>query len=265
MTTAQTDPPAKAAPHIHFAIRAIMEKVVGVAKAGEFKASTAANAPTRYRFQKYDDMAAALGVAFREQGVMIQASIIKLTMTEWDKTKDGGLQRNARAVIEKRFKFTSLVDGSILETEAAGEGFDNSDKAVNKAETGAIKNALKQAFLLSTGEDDPDATRPDDTGRPVETVLNDPWRAAENAVAQAAQTKREYPPKALELASKAVAAINQCQTTGDLDKLLNWATGHVILTVPVDGGVPLGSRLIAAKATLPVGPPSSGIGSADDR
>ena len=267
-STALRDPdaPAEAAPqvpHILTAIKAIMEEVRGVAKAGEFKTSTAVNAKPLYNFQKYDDMAAALGAAFRKQGVMIQARIVSLDVTEWDKLKEGAQQRNCRVVLRKVFVFTSLVDGTHVEIEAAGEGADNSDKATGKAETAAIKNALKQAFLLSTGDDDPDDTRPDDTGQPV--VINDPWVTAEHVVVSARHNPRQYRPEAHELANKALAAINQCRTTGDLEKLLNWAKARVILGVPVDGGVPLAARLIAAKGTLPVGPPTQGIGSEADR
>lgn len=269
-STALRDPdaPAEAAPqlpHILTAIRAIMNEVRGVAKAGEFKASTAANAQVRYRFQKYDDMAAALGAAFREQGVMIQARIVSLDVTEWDKLKEGAQQRNCRVVLRKVFVFTSLVDGTHVEIEAAGEGADNSDKATGKAETAAIKNALKQAFLLSTGDDDPDATRPDDTGQSV--AVNDPWQQAERAVTRAGRPQTEPPTftrDQQEKAHKALAAIPQCATTGDLDKLAQWAKGWNLMDVPVDGMV-LGARLMAAKGTLPAGPPTQGIGSEADR
>lgn len=230
-----------APPHIYAATRAIMAKVAGVPKAGEFKFSSR-DVDVAYKFQKYDDMAAALGSAFREQGVMIQASIIELTVTEWDKSKNNATQRNARVVIRKLFRFTSLVDGSTLEIEAAGEGADNSDKAVNKAETGALKNALKQAFLLSTGEDDPDSTRPDDTGQPV--VVNDPSQK-------------------LEQARQAVAFLDRCNTTGDVDLVYEWAGRQDLLNVPVDG-LPLGARLQAAKGTLPGGPARGQQGATED-
>lgn len=266
MTTAQNTPPAEATPHIYSAIRAIMDEVVGVAKAGEMVLGRGRNARVDYKFQKYDDMAAALGVAFRKQGVMIQAEITSLKITEWDKKRDdGSTQRNARVVIQKLFRFTSLVDGSTVQIEAAGEGADNSDKATNKAETSALKNALKQAFLLSTGEDDPDATRHDDTGRPVEQAVNDPWTQAERAVEQAArqqvqadqgqQSPPQLSPDQVAKAHKAVEAITQCRSTGDLDKLITWAGGWDLLSVRVDGQL-LGARLIAAKATLPAGPPT---------
>jgi hypothetical protein len=260
VTTAQHDQQAEGTPHIYTAIRNVMDKVRGVPKAGEFKRS--GRAEPDYKFQKYDDMAAAIGGAFRDEGVMIQAKVLDVIVDSWDKSSQSGLQRWCRVIIKKRFLFTSLVDGTTLEIEACGEGFDNSDKTSNKAETGAIKNAFKQAFVLATGEEDPDEVRPDDTGRPVERVINDPWVEAERAVHQAAnlaattgQPQREWPAKAVEMANKGLASISQCRTTGDLDKLLSWAMHWKILPVPVDGGVPLGARLIAAKATLPVGPP----------
>lgn len=269
MTTAQADPAVAASPnHILTAIRAVMDQVRGVAKAGEFR-QTKGGAVT-YNFQKYDDMAAAVGAAFRDQGVMIQATIVSLERETWDRANSFGVsQRWHRVVLRKRYVFTSLVDGSVVEHEALGEGSDNSDKAANKAETGCMKNALKQALLLSTGERDPDDDRPDDSGRPVERVANvhsmPSWAAAERAVEQAARDDvqgtlqgnkpREFPPDRQEKARKAAASINQCSTTGDLDKLFTWATGWDLLGIPV-GDTVLGAQLLTAKAMLPAGPPS---------
>jgi hypothetical protein len=259
VTTAQNDQQAEGTPHIYTAIRNVMDKVRGVPKAGEFRLGKGPNAKVDYKFQKYDDMAAAIGSAFRDEGLMIQARVVEVITDSWDKSSERGLQRWCRVIIRKVFIFTSLVDGSTLEIEACGEGFDNSDKTSNKAETGAIKNAFKQAFVLATGDEDPDEVRPDDTGRPAEVAINDPWAEAHRAVAEATapgRIDRELPAKAHDLAAKALAAIDQCAHTADLDRLLNWAIQWKILSVPVDGGVPLGARLIAARATLPIGPPA---------
>src|SRR6185436_5053198 len=221
VTTAQTAQPTEGTPHIYTAIRNVMDKVRGVPKAGEFIMGKGPNAKVDYKFQRYDDMAAAIGSAFRDEGVMIQAKVLDVTVDSWDKSSERGLQRWCRVIIRKAFIFTSLVDGSTLEIEACGEGSDNSDKTTNKAETGAIKNAFKQAFVLATGEEDPDEVRPDDTGRPAERVLNDPWREAERAVVQAAQESRQWPSEAVGMATKVQGGILQCVSTGDLDKLLN--------------------------------------------
>jgi hypothetical protein len=89
-------------------------------------------------------------------------------------------------------------------------------------------------------------------------VVNDPWRRAEQARDATAQPQAQPPAftrDQQEKAYKALTAIPQCGTTGDLDKLLQWAIGWDLLSVPVDG-LALGSRLIAAKGTLPAGPPT---------
>jgi hypothetical protein len=269
VTTAQTDPSAEATPalpHILTAIKNVMSKVYGVAKAGEFRQTKGSVDPTYY-FQKYDDMAAAIGAAFRDEGVMTQGRIVELKTSEWEKTSGttGTSTRWCRVILRKEFIFTSLVDGTHVQIEAAGEGTGGDDKSTNKAETSAYKNALKQALTLSTGEADPDQTRSDDTGRPVERAVNDPWRQAEAVVEQAAreavqgdlskQPPRQFSPDQVEKARKVQAAIPQCGTTGDLDRLIRWALGWDLLPVRVDGQL-LGARLIAAKATLPAGPPT---------
>lgn len=49
------------------------------------------------------------------------------------------------------------VDGETMNVTAIGEGIDSGDKASYKAATGALKYALRQSFIIETG-DDPDKT-----------------------------------------------------------------------------------------------------------
>jgi len=256
----QTENPTEATPrqHVLEAIRAVMHDVRGVAKTGEMRASTAVNAKITYRFQKYDDMAEAIGAAFREHGVMTQGRITEVSYHNWDKqNSNGGTTMWTSCRLRKVFNFTSLVDGSHLSIEAAGEGSDSSDKATNKAETAAYKTAIKQAFTLSTGDEDPDDTRPQIQGQNVqvrnaEVRQQDPWQTVEQAAASAPTAGDA---QRAGLATKAVEALTRCRTTGDALKLTEWAMQAGVLTVKV-GDSSVAALIIAARGTLPQGPPT---------
>ena len=53
-------------------------------------------------------------------------------------------------------RFTHAPSNTYIDVAAMGEGADVGDKSANKAATGLLKYALRQTFLIETG-DDPDA------------------------------------------------------------------------------------------------------------
>jgi hypothetical protein len=59
------------------------------------------------------------------------------------------------------WQFTHAPSGTSLIAVARGEGSDSSDKANNKAMTGSMKYALRQTFMIETG-DDPDKDQTDE-------------------------------------------------------------------------------------------------------
>jgi hypothetical protein len=54
------------------------------------------------------------------------------------------------------YTFSDVDSGEELVAKVAGQGLDTGDKAPYKAMTGALKYALLQSFLLSTGDDPED-------------------------------------------------------------------------------------------------------------
>ena len=66
-----------------------------------------------------------------------------------------------RSTIHVAVKFTH-VSGDSITVEAYGEGSDARDKSLNKAMTDAYKYALRQTFMIETG-DDPDKETEDTT------------------------------------------------------------------------------------------------------
>lgn len=62
-----------------------------------------------------------------------------------------------RVIVQGTFTLTHAESGQTEVIQALGEGADSGDKATSKAMTSALKYALRQAFLIETG-DDPDET-----------------------------------------------------------------------------------------------------------
>jgi hypothetical protein len=262
-TDAPPKPPLVAGEHVLTAVREVMAEVIGIAKAGEMKQ----RGQTQYTFQKYDDMAAAVGKAFRSAGVATQTVLAgPPNVDHWEKSTQNGKTTWTWVQVTMRFVLTSLVDGSTFTVESVGEGLDSSDKATNKAMTGAYKNALKIAFTLSTADDgDPDATRPEATG---ETVRNAPQNgqpqyqpsAAEMAMWRSVETIAQQPPEQnsepsrMENARQVLERIPVCATTGDLATLARWAVGKGALLADTGNGTTLAQRILAARGTLPIGP-----------
>lgn len=78
---------------------------------------------------------------------------------------DGSVVRWRHITLLGDFDFTA-PDGSSVRVTTIGEGKDSSDKAANKAMTGAYKYALIQAFNISDGED-PDRERAESVSTPA--------------------------------------------------------------------------------------------------
>ena len=56
------------------------------------------------------------------------------------------------------YKIVAIEDGSSIDVQVAGGGHDSTDKKTYKALTGAYKYALRQTFMIETGDNDPDKT-----------------------------------------------------------------------------------------------------------
>lgn len=79
--------------------------------------------------------------------------------------------RMQRTTLTATVRFTHGPSGTWVDCEAIGEGMDSGDKSGNKAMTVALKYALRQTFVLETGND-PDDTRPENEGAAPETRQN---------------------------------------------------------------------------------------------
>ena len=103
-----------------------------------------------YSYVTAADLAGSVGDILAELGVVVIPQLQSIS-TE---TPRSSSDRIARVVMN--YRFVDARSGEELSVRVAGEGADAGDKAPYKAMTGALKYALLQSFLLSTGDDPED-------------------------------------------------------------------------------------------------------------
>ena len=106
----------------------------------------------RYSYTSDAALTAALRPAMAAQGLaLLPVGVVPLTHD----TGRGNKGDTTISTYVHRFKLVHK-SGQWMDLEVLGSGSDSLDKAPYKAATGALKYALRQLFLISTG-DDPDA------------------------------------------------------------------------------------------------------------
>ena len=107
-----------------------------------------------YTFASEAGLIKALRPAMIEAGIFCYVSDIVEIHQDSFTTKSGAVMNHVLA--HGRVTFVHPQSKSEILVHAMGEGMDAGDKAGNKAATGLLKYALRQTFLIETG-DDPDA------------------------------------------------------------------------------------------------------------
>ncbi len=99
-----------------------------------------------YNYRGIDDLCNRLHPLFAEHGIIV---LPRTVSHSYDRQE--GRKQPDHAIIEIAFDFMSSIDGS-RETSGPfiGEGFDNGDKAFNKAQSAAMKVCLLQTFVIPT-------------------------------------------------------------------------------------------------------------------
>jgi hypothetical protein len=133
-----------AVPNIYTAINAVMNEV------GYVKKTKAPN--LNYTFAGEAGLIAALRPEMVANGIIMSVSKISHVETREYQTQKGTPMVNVALVGTVRFYH---ISGTFIEVESAGEGSDTGDKATAKAMTAMYKYALRETFMIETG-DDPD-------------------------------------------------------------------------------------------------------------
>ena len=130
---------------IHEAVIAIMHEI------GYVQKQKSAN--LNYSYAGEAALIAALRPVMIEHGVYCYVSKIVPSREAFTTAK--GTFMNV-TVSQGEVTFTHSKSGTSITVQAIGEGMDVGDKSANKSATGLLKYALRQTFLIETG-DDPDS------------------------------------------------------------------------------------------------------------
>ncbi len=116
------------------------------------------NEQQKYAFRGIEDMYLAAHPAFVKHGVFCAPEVVERTEYRFEKVNDYGKTTTWVHVMLKVVHRFYAPDGSFVSVTTIGEGLDNSDKASNKAMSGAVKYALITLFSVPT-EDIEDSDR----------------------------------------------------------------------------------------------------------
>jgi hypothetical protein len=133
--------------NIHEAILAVMKEVGYVQKE--------ANPALRYSYATEAALIRALRPAMVKHGIYCYVLDLPSMAQDAFTTKQGTVMN--RTITHGVVRFVHAPTDTHIEVHASGEGMDTGDKSANKAATGLLKYALRQTFLIETG-DDPDET-----------------------------------------------------------------------------------------------------------
>lgn len=112
-----------------------------------------ASAGLRYTYAGEADLIAKLHPAMRRHCVTVRPDSVKVVSETAYETVNGTRMVNVRATVDYVFQHGEECRSVMVLAEASDSG----DKAASKMMTIALKYALRQFFLIETG-DDPDAT-----------------------------------------------------------------------------------------------------------
>ena len=144
------------AKNIHEAILAVMAEVGYVQKE---------SAPAlKYTFASEAALIRALRPVMVKHGVYCYVLDLPSLTQEAFTTKHDTLMN--RTTTHGVVRFVHALSETFIDAHASGEAMDAGDKSANKAATGLLKYALRQTFLIETG-DDPDETPSEEQERPT--------------------------------------------------------------------------------------------------
>ena len=118
----------------------------------------------KYSFASEADLIRALRPAMIDQGLSICPIAAEIISEQGYNTNSGAYMRLART--RHRFRLCHAESGEYEDIEVFGEASDSGDKTLAKCQTIAYKYAIRQAFMIETG-DDPDLHQDTDGGAPT--------------------------------------------------------------------------------------------------
>lgn len=116
------------------------------------------NSAQRYSYARAEDVLKKVNEALFSRGISVssKAELAHFNVTPYEKEDKYGKKQMFRTDAAVHLRLTFSLGEEVRSVEAVGSATDTSDKAVFKANTGALKYVLANAFLISWG-DDPEA------------------------------------------------------------------------------------------------------------
>lgn len=143
---------------------ALMLKIADVWTVIERVPKTGYNSFHRYHYATESDVADTLRSELGKRGVVIMPQVVEWRREDHTPTERGRPQWLWHVTVD--FTFIDAESGeSWVSRGWPGVGIDSEDKGIYKAMTGAAKYALMKSFMVSTGDDPEEDTRPAQTGR----------------------------------------------------------------------------------------------------
>lgn len=130
---------------IHKAINTIQGEILemgGIAKSSR-------NTTQNYQYRSITAIYAVITPLMVKHKITCIGSTERSSVSQFFNNKK---ELSFKAIVQIRYVFTSIVDGSVFEVVMIGEANDTGDKAVTKATTSAQKNMYNQVFAIPTGE-----------------------------------------------------------------------------------------------------------------
>jgi hypothetical protein len=130
------------------------------------------NQAQRYTYARAEDVLKKVNESLFSRGVSIssKAELVYFNVTPYEKNDKQVFRTDAAVHLSLSFSFGEEV----RTVEAVGSATDLADKAVFKANTGALKYVLANAFLISWG-DDPEADEAVDREVLDESTSQEEW------------------------------------------------------------------------------------------
>lgn len=149
---------------IYELIPKVMKDIGAVAK-------TRKNEQQKYSFRGIEDFYQAAHPAMITHGIFCAPRVEERDIYRFEKTNEyGKVTTWIHATLRVCHRFYA-PDGSSVDVVTVGEGLDNSDKASNKAMSGAMKYALIELFCVPTEDvEDVDRTTPEAGMKPKSNV-----------------------------------------------------------------------------------------------
>ncbi len=167
MNEAETDMAVFTRPMIYSLIPRVMADIGAVTKDRK-------NEQQKYAFRGIEDFYQAAHPALIRHGVFCAPEVLDRTEYRFDKVNyEGKTTSWIHVTMKVRHRFFA-EDGSFIDVITCGEGLDNSDKASNKAMSGAMKYALIELFCVPTKDvEDSDRDSPETGTRRKSSAVTD--------------------------------------------------------------------------------------------